>query len=144
MLKKLLLAGGALLFSSGIWAQNEMVLVSGTDFSCEGKEKEAFTDVSAITGYLGIIKPTISINLPVAETVAFDDESSDFVDGGSYAITNNPTKLDSFRLYDNKETQWGLMLPKSTETSTVMSFQVNGLSAGSPYRVEIDYCFVAD
>ncbi|MBO5864340.1 MAG: hypothetical protein J6Q59_08750, partial [Paludibacteraceae bacterium] len=144
LLKKLLLVGSAFFLSVGAMAQNGLILVSGTDFSCEGKESEAFTDVTAITGYLGIIKPSISMNLPVAETTEFDTKSSDFVDGNFYAITNNPTKLDSFRLYDNKEAQWGLMLPRSKGTATVMSFQVNGLSAGSPYRVEVDYCFVAD
>jgi hypothetical protein len=48
MLKKLLLAGGALLFSSGIWAQNGMVLVSGTDFSCSGQEKETYKGLSDV------------------------------------------------------------------------------------------------
>jgi len=143
-IKQAILLGGLLLPNLAGAQNDNLILVSGTDFTCAGKEKEVFTDVTAITGYLGIIKPTITVNLDVPTTTAFDDVSSDFVDGNFYAITNNPTKLDSFRLYDTKEAQWGIMLPKSTTTETVISFQVRGLSPNSPYRVEVDYCFVAD
>lgn len=48
--------------SFGVHAQS--VLVSGTDFSCAGYENEAYVSVNEITGWLGIIQPQITVNLP--------------------------------------------------------------------------------
>ena len=67
-----------------------------------------------------------------------------FVDGKYYAVTNNAAKLDSFRLYDNNEDHWGLVLPKMSSQETMLTFQVSGLKPAANYTVEVEYCFVAD
>ena len=64
-------------------------------------ESGAFTSWEVVeaggAGYLGIIKPQVSINKPVAKTTEFTAKTSDFVDGNYYCITNNPCKVDSAR-----------------------------------------------
>ncbi len=140
-----LLSVGALSAS----AQGDLILVSGTDFTPKGMDSETYTSWELVeaggVGYLGIIKPQVTINKPVVERTEFTSKKSDFISGDCYAITNNPCKIDSFRFYDTKEDAWGILLPRGgTSAETFMSLKVNGLKGASDYRVEIDYCFVAD
>ncbi len=130
--------------SFGVHAQS--VLVAGTDFSCAGYENEAYVSVNEITGWLGIIQPQITVNLPLTPDADVDvkKKKGTFVDGKYYAVTNNAAKLDSFRLYDNNEDHWGLVLPKMSSQETMLTFQVSGLKPAANYTVEVEYCFVAD
>lgn len=134
---------GAFFYVSTSHAQ---VLVAGTDFSCAGYEDEAYVSVNEITGWLGIIQPQLTVNLPLTKdaNVNATKKTGTFVDGKYYAITNNPAKLDSFRLYDNDESHWGLVLPKMSANETMLTFQVSGLKPAAAYTVEVEYCFVAD
>ena len=134
------------MFFSSLVAQAQSVLVSGTDFTCAGYENEAYVSVNEITGWLGIIQPQISVNLPLTKdaNVNASRKSGTFVDGKYYAVTNNAAKLDSFRLYNNEEAYWGLVLPKMSSQETMLTFQVSGLKPAANYTVEVEYCFVAD
>ncbi|MCQ2958599.1 MAG: hypothetical protein MJ198_00225 [Bacteroidales bacterium] len=140
--KIVILLGGLLVSSLSASSQ---VLVAGTDFSCAGKEKDAYASVDDITGWLGILQPQISVSLPLTKDANVDTKkgTGTFVDGKYYAITNNPAKLDSFRLYDNKEDYWGLVLPKMSENTTMLTFSVAGLKPAAKYTVEVEYAFVA-
>jgi len=144
LLKKVALAA-LLMFGSHASAQN-LGLVSGTDFtpkSDEGKPFYSWSDVEkGNIGFQGVIKPQVKINVPLCESINFNEESSDFIDGRYYCITNNPCKIDSFRFYDTKEAEWGLLLPKSSGVLATMT--VEGLNPNSDYRVEVDYQLVAD
>ncbi|MCQ2218394.1 MAG: hypothetical protein MJZ33_07935, partial [Paludibacteraceae bacterium] len=150
-MKRLIPLAFALGLGGNVSAQGNLILVSGTDFTPKGMDEETFTSWEVVeaggVGYLGVIKPQITINKPIVESTEFTAKKSEFVDGDYYCITNNPCKIDSFRLYDTKEESWGILLPNckgSSSAETFMSLKVNGLKGASDYRVEIDYCFVAD
>nr|MCR5497757.1 hypothetical protein [Paludibacteraceae bacterium] len=131
-----------MLSGGSVFAQNNLVLVSGTDFSCSGKDPDDhIASVDDVDGDLGILHPFLKTSLRLATTTKSTAASSDFLGRNTlYAITPNPMLLDERRLMD--EDGWGFVvsgLPTSPQDQTpVLEFSVHGLKPGSDYRVEVE------
>ena len=155
------IVGLFLLFLCGqMYAQ--VYLVSGTNFEAPGYEDETYTGLWNIE-HIGLLKPEISVaarfpgpgqsltNLSTNTcTVKFPDTDADyaaFMTGRYYAVTNNPSKINS-ALIDNNNAYWGFVMSSfagcgSYPHSNILRFQVPGLRAGAAVRVEVDYCIAS-
>ncbi|MFA6884719.1 MAG: hypothetical protein WCQ55_06395, partial [Paludibacteraceae bacterium] len=125
----------------------DLVLVSATDFSVSGGEDDYYHSTDMIDGYTGVIKPNITIggSFTLVDTTGSNATESSFLDSQHYAVTPNPIRLDSLRMYDNADSgEWGLVFSggkKGLSGNTVaMTYTVNGLKNNAEYQVEIEWC----
>ncbi len=153
------LAGFSLLLMS-MSVQAEKILVSSTDFSIPDREDEyysSFDDLKSADTYGGVIIPIINpgAGYSLSESTASgsgmtvgqysEDAFSDFLQGMHYAIVNNPIKLDTNRLYDNKENYWGAIFSLGEKMyagnpgQELLSYELSGLKNNGEYSVEIEY-----
>lgn len=134
-----------LLLTVGLWygmdlsAQGNLLLVSGTDFSCSKKDPgDYFANINEVDGWLGFITPS-SLNTPMSlvKSTKSTIASSDFLSKAQFAITPNSIRLDSLRMFDDED--WGFVTSTTTSGQVLLSMSVPGLKDGGNYRVEIDY-----
>ena len=143
LLSKLLaLCVVCLLSGEPLFAQNNLVLVSGTDFSSSvtgtGTDPKVIWDINEVDGFLGLIVPTLSTSAgSLATTTKSTATRSDFLGKAQYAVTNNPYGLDELRMID--EDVWGLALSTLAPNRSLFSMSVAGLKDNSNFRIEIEY-----
>ncbi|MCQ2232014.1 MAG: T9SS type B sorting domain-containing protein [Paludibacteraceae bacterium] len=121
-------------------------LVAETDFSVAGGEDDYYHSMDMVDG-LGnsTIRPHIGIgSFSLVESTESDAKSSEFLDNACYAITPNPIRLDSLRMYDNEDSgEWGLVISggkRGLNNVNAVSFTVGGLKNGGQYKVVVEYC----
>ena len=130
--------------SGSAYAQGTLPLVSGTNFEVEGAGKNYYKSVDEVTGWLGIIRPTMGIaDFKLVDTTNSDGLLSHFLSEDKfYGINNSSIRLDSLRL--KEDDGWGMVVSGGDKGiqyggATILNFSVGGLQPGSAYRVEIDY-----
>ncbi len=116
-------------------------LVAGTQFTPKnitaGKTYYGINDISQY----GMIGGAITVTPPLTPNT----NANTFNNTAYYAITTNPDTLDNIR-YDNLPTATNYMLvfspPNFVSGSTLLTYTVNGLAAGSNVSVIVSYCNV--
>ena len=113
---------------------NNMILISGTDFSASVKSPDDyFAAINEVDGFLGIIKPsTLATDLSLVTTTKSTKTKSDFLSKSQYGVTPNPIRLDSLRMIDNPE--WAFVVSNTSSQTPLLHFSVLGLKDGSSYR----------
>ncbi|MBR5971212.1 MAG: T9SS type B sorting domain-containing protein [Paludibacteraceae bacterium] len=136
-----------LFFGSGMGAYaqfNQLPLISGTNFYVEGAEANYYKSVDEITGWLGLVKPSISLStFKLVDTTNTSATKSHFLtDGAYYGINNTSFRLDTIRLRKNDD--WGMVISGGKSGfqygTRLLTMVVEGLKPGSSYRIEVDYC----
>ncbi|MBP5457908.1 MAG: hypothetical protein J6Y37_15570 [Paludibacteraceae bacterium] len=149
-LRKRLISLALLLGLSGsAFAQSlSLPLVAEIDFSATGKENARYVSIDEVDGIGNSILPAkLETDIPLLDTVFSTDKTSSFLDSKRpcYAITPNPIKLDTFRLFDNGDSgEWGFIVSGggrgTSLTQKVLSYSLKGLKNNGKYRVEVEYC----
>ncbi len=149
-LRKQLFSLALLLGLSGnIFAQySNLPLVAEIDFSATGKENARYVSIDDVDGISNSILPTkLETDLPLLDTVISTDKNSSFLDSNRpcYAITSNPIKIDTFRMFDNGNSgEWGFIVSGgkrgSIQSQKALTYTINGLKNRGKYRVELEYC----
>ncbi len=136
---------GALCVVSG-WAQfpssTQLPLVAETDFSVS-KSGSPFYSIEDVDGFgNSIIRPTLRVDkIGLLDEVSSTVSKSSFFEKNVYAVTSNPIQVDSFRLLDNGDDEWGIIFSggkSGFQSGTLLDFVVDGLKPNSSYRVEIE------
>lgn len=135
----------------GMWVgalaqQEKLPLVAEIDFSVPGQEGAQMVSLDKVSATGNTIVPiTFSTEMKMADSIAFSEESSSFLDNQPcYAITPNPVRLDSFRMMDNEDNgEWGFVVSsgkRGLQQQCVLSCHVEGLKAQGKCRIEVEYC----
>ena len=121
-----------------------LALIASTDFSVIGGENVNYLSIDMLNNFGGLIQPTFKVNFSLPDSIISTDKKSAFLDGQHYAITSNPSKLDSLRFIDNKDSgEWGLIISNGDGVAPkdpVFSMEVNGLKNHGNYRVVVEIC----
>ena len=126
--------------------QEKLPLVAEIDFSVPGQEGAQMVSLDKVSATGNTIVPiTFSTEMKMADSIAFSEESSSFLDNQPcYAITPNPVRLDSFRMMDNEDNgEWGFVVSsgkRGLQQQCVLSCHVEGLKAQGKCRIEVEYC----
>lgn len=119
-------------------------LVASTDFSVIGGENVNYHSIDMLNNFGGLIQPTFKVNFSLPDSTTSTVKESAFLYGQHYAITSNPSKLDSLRFIDNKDSgEWGLIISNGDGVAPkdpVFSMEVNGLKNNGNYRVVVEIC----
>ena len=140
-----------LVFLSGMWVgalaqQQELPLVAEIDFSVPGQEDAQMVSLDKVKAMDNTIVPiTLSTSLKMADSIAFSETKSSFLDDQPYyAVTPNPVRLDSFRMMDNDDSrEWGFIVSagkRDLNDQCIFSCHAGGLKPQGKCRVEIEYC----
>lgn len=139
---------GLLLGNSDVYAQfapTNLPLVTSTEFKVVGGENDAYHSLDEVNDFEGLITPTFKINFSLPDSLVSTEKKSSFIDEQHYAITSNPSNLDSLRLYDNEDSgDWGIVISNGKSTTSmknpVFSMEVTGLKNNGKYRVVVEVC----
>ena len=128
-------------------AQQNLSLVAEVDFSVKGKESAQALSLDMVDGIGNTIVPIqLSTDLEKIDTIYYNQTKSSFLDKSCYAITYNPTHLDSLRLMDYGESgEWGFIISagKRQMNQRVLTCLVGGLKnlkEGKNCKVVLEYC----
>ena len=133
--------------------QNDLVLISGTNFEAAGYEDSIYVSPTFVNDFEGIAKPTITIGsdykLPpdVASSLNQGEGGTaegTFLSGNYYGISYNSQQLDSLRMADEKG-DWGIVFSSGSEgisgiNTKLLTYHVSGLKNGGKYKVVVEYC----
>lgn len=133
--------------------QNDLVLISGTNFEAAGYEDSIYVSPTFVNDFEGIAKPTITIGsdykLPpdVASSLNQGEGGTaegTFLSGNYYGISYNSQQLDSLRMADEKG-DWGIVFSSGSEGisgifTKLLTYHVSGLKNGGKYKVVVEYC----
>lgn len=153
LVKCIALSAVCLLSTESLFAQwggggggTSLPLVAETDFSVEGGEDDYYHSIDMIDGIgKSTIRPYIGPGtFSLVESTASTKTTSKFLDNAVYAITPNPIRLDSLRMYDNEDSgEWGLVVSggkMGLNNKLALQFSVGGLKNGGQYKVVVEYC----
>ncbi len=133
------------------WGGPTLALVAETDFSVAGGDADYWHSLDMVDGYgNSSILPTILLGngFTLTDSTGSSVTESSFLDNRSYAVTPNPIRLDSLRMYDNgveagDPGDWGIVFSGGkmglTGTTLAVSMIVPGLKNGGNYRVVVEY-----
>ena len=139
---------GLLLGNSNVYAQfaptTNLPLVASTEFKVIGGENDAYHSFDELNDFEGINTPTFRTNFLLPDSIVSTEKMSSFLNEQHYAITSNPSNLDSLRFYDNENSgEWGVIISngeRSTPTTPVFSMEVKGLKNNGKYRIVVEVC----
>ncbi len=121
-----------------------LALIASTDFSVVGGENVNYHSIDMLNNFGGLTQPKFKASFSLPDSIISTDKKSAFLDGQHYAITSNPSKLDSLRFIDNKDSgEWGLIISNGDGVAPkdpVFSMEVNGLKNHGNYRVVVEFC----
>ena len=147
----------SLLAGACLWAQ-DLILVSGTEFKStnKGADEAYFLSKDEVTEFMGIFSGSITIgsDFTTPENTDYapngEDEESSYssflLDDKNchYAVVKNPVRLDSARMYDNLDANWGIVFSagenKWNSNKLAMTYTVRGLKNSGKYKVVVEYC----
>ena len=139
---------GLLLGNSNVYAQfaptTNLPLVASTEFKVIGGENDSYHSYGNVNDFGGFITPSFYTKLSFPDTIISTEKSSSFLEGQHYAITSNPSNLDSLRFYDNENSgDWGVIITsggKNTPNIPAFSMSTSGLKNNGKYKVVIEVC----
>ncbi len=139
--------------SGSAYAQGNMILVSGTDFTVSSGAKDYWHTVDMVDKFSGVMAPSIiaggffeQLTIGDEDATFADKEESNFLDKPHYAVTPNPIRLDSVRMQDNENSgEWGAVFSAGDKNfnanKKALTYKLtSGLKNGGAYKVVVEYC----
>ena len=132
--------------SLGAFSQGTLPLVAETDFSVAGAEADYYHSIDMVDGFgNSAIKPHLEVGtFALIDSTAADKTTSTFLNNVCYAVTPNPIRLDSVRMFDNEDSgEWGFVFSggkTGVSNRLALRMTVGGLLAGGRYSVVVEYC----
>ena len=143
-LKRLLSWTFLLGVSSGAMAQNNLPLVAEVDFSAKGEDDAYYISTDMVDGIGNSVLPAdLTTSMKLIDSTAANDKKSTFLDNTRYAITTNPVRLDSVRMADTGDGEWGFVVSGGKmgfNNQRAFTYTIGGLKNNGRYRVEVEYC----
>ena len=132
--------------SLGAFSQGTLPLVAETDFSVAGAEADYYHSIDMVDGFgNSAIQPHLEVGtFALIDSTAADKTTSTFLNNVCYAVTPNPIRLDSVRMFDNENSgEWGFVFSggkTGVSNRLALRMTVGGLLAGGRYSVVVEYC----
>ena len=125
-------------------AQNNLPLVAEVDFSAKGEDDAYYISTDMVDGIGNSVLPAdLTTSMKLIDSTAADDKKSTFLDNTRYAITTNPVRLDSVRMADTGDGEWGFVVSGGKmgfNNQRAFTYTIGGLKNNGRYRVEVEYC----
>ena len=132
--------------SLGAFSQGTLPLVAETDFSVAGAEADYYHSIDMVDGFgNSAIQPHLEVGtFALIDSTAADKTTSTFLNNVCYAVTPNPIRLDSVRMFDNENSgEWGFVFSggkTGVSNRLALRMTVGGLLEGGRYSVVVEYC----